>query len=72
MQIEYIEPEKTISAPLEWQKRGLSQTATGYGAKLATCEKALHNGRLYRIYAICYSNAASYYIISRGKKLFIR
>jgi hypothetical protein len=59
---------------LWWQRRGLQQTATGYGAKLAT--KYLLTvpdaPRPYRVYAICYSNVASFYILRKGQRLFLR
>ena len=58
---------------LWWQKQGLQQTATGYGQKLTT-RFMLHlpdSKRPYRIYASCYSNIASFYIIRCGKRLFL-
>ena len=58
---------------LGWQKQGLTQTATGYGRKLTT-EYMLHvpdAPRPYRVYAICYSNAASFYILRKGQMLFL-
>ena len=58
--------------PLWHHKKGLMQTATGYGRKLATERKVLYNGRWQRVYCMIYSNAGSIYIISKGKKLFIR
>ena len=58
-------------APLWWQLQGLIQTASGYGNKLTTPYKAKYNGRLYRVYAICYSNCASNYIIVRSNKIFL-
>ena len=59
---------------LWWQKRGLMQTATGYGRKLTT-EYMLalpDSPRPYRVYAICYSNVASFYILRKGERLFLR
>jgi hypothetical protein len=58
---------------LWWQKQGLQQTATGYGRKLTT-EYMLRlpdSPRAYRVYAICYSNCASFYILKSGKRLFL-
>jgi hypothetical protein len=74
MGIKYVDYEEKdlISKPLWWQKRGLQETATGYGEKLTT-EKMLRIGkRLYRVYCMCYSNSGSCYIISKGEKLFLR
>lgn len=59
---------------LPWQKAGLQQTASGYGSKLTT-EYMLHvpgAKRAYRVYAVCYSNVASFYIVRRGVRLFLR
>lgn len=61
--------------PLWWHKQGLQQTATGYGSKLAT-EYTISLGkasnRPYRVYAICFSNCASFYILRKGERLFLR
>ena len=58
---------------LWWQKQGLQQTATGYGRKLTT-EYMLHlpdSKQSYRVYAICFSNVASFYILRKGERLFL-
>lgn len=58
---------------LWWQKQGLQQTATGYGRKLTT-EYMLHvpdSPRPYRVYAVCFSNVASFYILRKGEMLFL-
>jgi hypothetical protein len=47
------------------------QTATGYGKKLNTGKKALVGNREYRVYAICYSNVATCYIIIQGVKIYV-
>jgi hypothetical protein len=72
-QIDYIEDVlPVVYSPLDWQIKGYSQTSTGYGSKLTTANKVQYNGRLYRVYCICYSNNGSAYIISKGKRLFLR
>ena len=38
------------------------KTVTGYGAKLPTSHMLRINNRWQRVYAICYSNAATLYI----------
>lgn len=58
---------------LPHHKRGLSYTASGYGAKLPTryMVKA-DNGlskRWYRVYSTCISNVSSEYIVMRGEKI---
>jgi hypothetical protein len=58
-------------SPLGWQRAGLSQTATGYGAKLATRYLINFSGKLFRLYNTCYGNASSTWFITKGKKIFV-
>lgn len=44
----------------------------GYGCKIPTIWKIPHNGKLYRVYATCYSNCASHWIMCKGEKLHVR
>lgn len=60
-----------IDAPMWYHNKGLMQTATGYGRKLNTGKKALVGGREYRVYASCFSNVASLYIIIKGVKVYV-
>tara|TARA_A100001201_G_C3968473_1_gene164854 strand:- start:250 stop:495 length:246 start_codon:yes stop_codon:yes gene_type:complete len=60
-----------IYSPLWWHERGLQQTASGYGRKLTTPYKVEHNGRLYRVYCVCFSNAGSLYILPGGEPLYL-
>jgi hypothetical protein len=56
-ELEYlIYPAMLHSKPLEWQKRGLQYTATGYGAKIPTDKVLYLNNRMYRVYCRIYSN----------------
>ena len=66
-----IEESELIKAPLWYHKKGLMQTATGYGSKLTTEYKYKHKGRLYRVYCHCYSNNGTLYIIRKGKRVII-
>jgi len=68
----YMCESEVVNAPLWWHKQGLQQTASGYGSKLTSRFKVPYNGRLYRVYYICYSNLATYYIVSNGNKIIIR
>jgi hypothetical protein len=72
--IKYIDStsDDFAQAPLEWQLAGRWQTASGYGQKITTIYKVPHNGRLYRVYATCFSNCASHWIMSKGEKLHVR
>lgn len=69
--MEYLENTKLIDAPLAWQVRGLQETASGYGSKLTTRYKVEHNGRRYRVYASCFGNSSSLYIVEHGKRIYL-
>ena len=69
---EEIKQEDLIDSPLDWQGKGLQQTASGYGEKLITKYKVYYKGKLKRVYAICCSNVSSLYIIEKGKRLFLK
>ena len=62
----YIADKDFIDAPLPWQRAGLSQTATGYGRKLATSKCIMFNGRPRRVYCCCFSNSGVAYITGGG------
>ncbi len=47
------------------------QNAEGYGDKITTDYMAVVKNKRYRVYAICWSNASSYYVIIENKKLFV-
>lgn len=61
-----------VEKPLWYHKRGLMQTASGYGSKLVTSKMLKVGKRLHRIYVVCYSNAGSAYIIRKGKREYLR
>ena len=69
--MEYLENTTLIDAPLAWQARGLQETATGYGCKLTTRYKVEHNGKLRRVYASCYGNSSSLYIVTHGRRIYL-
>jgi hypothetical protein len=72
--LDYLEdPYDVIERPLWWHKRGLSQTASGYGRKLTSskCVK-LPDGRVRRIYVTQFSNAGSAWIVLNGKTVYLR
>ena len=60
-----------IDAPLDWQKRGLQQTASGYGAKLTTRYKIAFNDKVYRLYATCYGNASTVWFKNKGRTIVV-
>lgn len=46
-------------------------TASGYSAKIPTRFMAMVNNRFYRVYAGCYSNVASYYVLIKGERVYV-
>jgi hypothetical protein len=72
--IDYIsyKEKDLINKPLAWQKRGLQETASGYGAKLTSTKMLKVGNKMYRVYIAQYGNSGSPYIIKDGKKLFLR
>lgn len=56
---------------LDWQKRGLRETASGYGSKLTTTYKVLYNDRWFRVYCTIFSNCGTLWIKSKNKTLYI-
>lgn len=60
-----------IDSPLDWQKRGLQETASGYGARLTTNWKIRYQGKDYRVYCTCFSNSGSCWFKAKGKKIFV-
>ena len=60
-----------IDRPLDWQRRGLMETRTGYGAKLRTRYALRYAGRTRRLYCCCYSNSGTLFIIVRGERVIV-
>jgi len=69
--IEGVTALDLIDSPLEWQRKGLSFTASGYGKRIPTHYKLRYRGRLYRVYCCIYSNIGTIYITSKGVDLII-
>ena len=72
MTITYIDNGPLLYFPLWWHTKGLQQTMTGYGSKLTTPYKTVHNGMMFRVYATCYGNSASLYIVSKKQQLNLK
>lgn len=56
---------------LEWQKRGLSETPTGYGNRLRTTRMVLYRGRWRRVYCTIWSNSGTCWIPAGADRLDI-
>lgn len=64
-------PFETVSVPVKesilwWQEKGLPQTATGFGRKLATPYVVQWEGRWRRVYRCQRGNAGTLYIGKPG------
>lgn len=73
--VDYLsKPFRWKYAPTDWQKRGLQETATGYGSRLTSSRMIKIEGeKLWRrVRVICFSNAGSAFIESKGQRLFLR
>lgn len=53
---------EVVHAPLWWQEKGLSYTATGYGKRIPTEWLVKYNGRMRRVYCCIFSNVGTCYI----------
>jgi len=60
-----------IDYPLPWQKLGLQETSSGYGAKLTSRHKISFEKKEYRIYNTCYGNSGSSWFKAKGKKIYL-
>lgn len=67
----YAERSELVEEPLSWQKQGLQQTASGYGAKLTSSLKINFNGKLYRLYVTIYSNNGSTWFTVKGRRIYV-
>ena len=69
MVINYI--DESLCSVVYWCFTGQWSSSTGYGSKIPSHYGLLYGGRRYRVYAICFSNVASYYVTIRGDRLYV-
>ena len=67
----YVDEQDFIDAPMWYHKRGLQQTATGYGKKLNTGKKFHFENRYYRVYCCIFSNSGSNFITIKGETIYL-
>ncbi|OQA09826.1 MAG: hypothetical protein BWY66_00365 [bacterium ADurb.Bin374] len=67
----FADRSELVYAPLDWQMRGLQQTASGYGARLTTAFKIMFEGKLRRLYSTCYGNAGSVWFKTKGRTIYV-
>lgn len=66
-----ITQSELIERPLDWQRRGLQETRTGYGPLLKTRYMLRYNGRLRRVYCRCYGNSGTLFITVHGERVIV-
>lgn len=66
-----VERSQLADKPLRHHKRGLSQTASGYGRALVNSSMIWFEGRYRRIYTTCFSNSGTSWFNFNGKKIVV-
>lgn len=70
--VNWPSPLSEAEKMLDWQRRGLPYTATGYGTKIPTSKVIKWtDGKVRRVYCDIYSNAGSCYCLIHGCKVSI-
>lgn len=75
--MKYLDEYELVDAPCGrqtmWGRIQPGQRADGYGSKIATDRKArLPDGRLRRVYATCWSNAATLWVVLNKERVYLR
>ena len=70
--VKWPSPLSEAEKLLDWQRRGLQYTATGYGSKIPTSKVIKwSDGKVRRVYCDIYSNAGSCYCMIHGCKVSV-
>lgn len=79
MAVEYVSGFQVILSPVKkrgpsWYQLAPGQGQDGYGRKIHTDYKIKlpDNSRLFRVYCVCFSNVASFYISKGGQDYYLR
>ncbi len=67
----YCNKNELVYDPPEWKKKGLQETASGYGRRLNSGYKIHFNGQLYRVYVTCFSNSGTSWFKCKGKTVYL-
>jgi len=66
------QPMQTVKADaVKLTETPRNNSASGYGSKLPTRYMIQHNNRWRRVYAICWSNCATHYILIQGELIIV-
>ena len=70
--VNWPSPMAEAEKMLDWQRRGLQYTSTGYGTKIPTSKVIKWtDGKVRRVYCDIYSNAGSCYCMIHGCKVSV-
>lgn len=69
----HVHPVAILDRPLWWHRRGLSQTASGYGSRLTSPRVAvLPGGHHRRIYVTRWANAGTAWVVVARERVLLR
>lgn len=69
--IKYMKVSEIKNARIDREAPTYGRNADGYGSKIPTSRWVLYQGRWRRLYACCFSNGVSTYIVVCGEDLYM-
>lgn len=70
-ELTYTDPADVTAVTADDTAPMYGRTVTGYGGKIPTRYRITYRGRTRRVYAMCYGNSASVYVIVGGAVAFL-
>lgn len=64
--LQYTNPENVTGTRSDETPPTYGRSASGYGGKIPTAYEIQYLGRWRRVYAMCYGNACTLYVLVRG------
>ena len=73
MTVNYLEPSQVLAAKIVLSPEGWRPSATGYGRKIPTryMIQLVEDKRWRRVYVVCYSNAGTAYVQTKGQPFLV-
>jgi hypothetical protein len=69
--VAYLDPSR-VTGKRETPEPRYGRDAQGYGSKIPTAFMLQLDGkRWHRVYVVCFSNAGSAYVVSKGQSLYL-
>ncbi len=66
-----VDKSELVYDPPEWMRRGLQETASGYGRRLNSGYKINFCGKLYRVYTTIFSNNGTCWFKVKGRQIVV-